>query len=48
MPMYHDNQVAIFIALNLTFHEYTNYIKIDRNQVLRDDISTLQMGSSNW
>ena len=29
MLIYCDNQAAIFLAKNLTFHEYTKHIEID-------------------
>ena len=34
MSMYCDNQVTIYIANNLTFHEHTKHIEVDCHYVL--------------
>ena len=51
MPIYCDNQAAIFLANNLTFHECTKHIKIDyhaiRHWVLDGFITTPYVGSSD-
>ena len=33
MPMYYDNQYAIYIDYNLVFHERTKHIEVDRHHV---------------
>lgn len=44
MPMYCDNQTAIFIASNPAFYERTKYIKVDchymRDIIMKGIIST--------
>ena len=51
MPMHCDNQSAIFIAGNLTFHERTKHIEINchfiREKVLMRVISTPHVSLSN-
>ena len=50
IPMYCDNQAAIFIANNLTFHERTKYIEVNchyvRDMVMKGVISTPYTQSS--
>ena len=51
MPIYYDNQGAIFLSNNLTFHERTRHIEIDfhviRHWVLDGFVNTLYVGSSH-
>ena len=51
MPMYCDNQAAIFLANNPTFHERIKHIKIDyhaiRHRVLDGFITTPYVDSSH-
>ena len=51
MPMHCDNQAAIFVAGNSTFHESTKYIEIDshyiRDKVKSGVISTPYVTSSH-
>ena len=51
MPMYCDNQVAIYIANNPTFHEHTKYIEVDyhyvREMVMNGIIATPYTKSSD-
>ena len=51
MPMHCDNQAAIFIAGNSTFHEHTKLIEIDyhyiRDKVMSRVISTPHVTSSH-
>lgn len=35
--LFHDNQAALYIAVNLIFHEHTNIIKIDFH-IIRDKL----------
>ena len=51
MPMYCDNQAAIFIAVNSTFHECLNHTEIDchykRDKVMFEVISTPHVALSH-
>lgn len=51
MPIYYDNQIAIFFTMNPTFCEQSKYIKIDchyiQDKVLTEVISTPHATSSN-